>query len=417
MVARKISKNDHPSLDIVSSHGVELTGKKIVLCVAGSVAAYKAIELARLLMRHGANVTCVASSAVTKLIQPDYFKWATGNKVISKLTGELEHIRLADYNQSDLIIVYPATANTLGKLANGIDDTPISTVLTVGFGSKIPILMCLAMHESMYDNSAVKKNIEFLKRKIQFLSPQMIEGKVKAPEPEDVLDHVLRKFGFSSELKNKKVLMTAGPTVEYIDPVRVITNQSSGKTGVLLAGELISAGAKVTLVYGPGTEKPPRGAKVIRVSTGKEMFNAVKKTMKQKFDVVIMAAAAADYTPENSSKKKIKSSQSTLKISLKKAPKIINQVKKFQKDVFLIGFKAEANLSKKDLINEAKKKMFESGADLIVANDVGSMRYRKNPDNNEVIIVNSKKVSSSGWVKKQKIAKFIRRELENQLKK
>ena len=161
MVA-KISKNDHPSLDIVSSHGVELTGKKIVLCVAGSVAAYKAIELARLLMRHGADVTCVASNAVTKLIQPDYFKWATGNEVITKLTGELEHIRLADYKQSDLVIVYPATANTLGKLANGIDDTPISTVLTVGLGAKIPILMCLAMHEAMYDNSAVKKNLDFL---------------------------------------------------------------------------------------------------------------------------------------------------------------------------------------------------------------------------------------------------------------
>ena len=165
-VKKKIKKKDHPSLDIVSSHGVELTGKKIVLCVAGSVAAYKAIELARLLMRHGADVTCVTSNAVTKLIQPEYFKWATGNEVITKLTGELEHIRLADYNQSDLLIVYPATANTLGKLANGIDDTPVSTVLTVGFGSKIPILICLAMHASMYENSAVKKNIKFLKNKI-----------------------------------------------------------------------------------------------------------------------------------------------------------------------------------------------------------------------------------------------------------
>ncbi|MEJ2261301.1 MAG: flavoprotein, partial [Nitrosopumilaceae archaeon] len=135
---RKTSKTkDHPSLDIVNSHGIELSGKKIILCIAGSVAAYKAIELARLLMRHGADVNCVASNAVTKLVQPDYFKWATGNKVITKLTGDLEHIRLADYNQSDLIIVYPGTANTLGKLANGIDDTPVSTVLTVGFGSKI----------------------------------------------------------------------------------------------------------------------------------------------------------------------------------------------------------------------------------------------------------------------------------------
>ena len=190
----KTKKNDHPSLDIVSSNGVELSGKKIVLCIAGSVAAYKAIELARLLMRHGADVICVASNAVTKLIQPDYFKWATGNKVITKLTGELEHIKLADYNQSDLIIVYPATANTLGKLANGIDDTPISTVLTVGFGSKIPILMCLAMHASMYDNSAVKKNINFLKNKIDFLAPQMIEGKAKAREPERSLGECFKEI-------------------------------------------------------------------------------------------------------------------------------------------------------------------------------------------------------------------------------
>ncbi len=409
-------KKDHPSLDIVTSYGVELSGKKIVLCVAGSVAAYKAIELARLLMRHGADVTCVASNAVTKLVQPDYFKWATGNEVITKLTGELEHIRLADYNQADLIVVYPATANTLGKLANGIDDTPVSTVLTVGFGSKIPILMCLAMHASMYDNSAVKKNIEFLKNKIEFLTPQMIEGKAKASEPEDVLEYVLKKFGFSSILKNKKILMTAGPTIEYIDPVRVITNQSSGKTGVLLASELISAGSKVTLVYGPGFEKPPKGAKIINVSTSKEMLDAVKKEMRKKFDVVIMAAAAADYIPDNASKKKIKSNQKMIRISLKKAPKIIDQVKKLQKKLILVGFKAEANISKKDLIDSAKKKLQESNADLIIANDIGSARYKKNPNNNEVLVIDSGKVRSSGWKSKQKIAKFIRKEIENKLK-
>ena len=414
---KKISwKKDHPSLDIVNSSGVELSGKKIVLCVAGSVAAYKAIELARLLMRHGANVTCVTSSAVTKLVQPDYFKWATGNEVITKLTGELEHIRLADYNQADLIVVYPATANTLGKLANGIDDTPVSTVLTVGFGSKIPILLCLAMHASMYDNVAVKKNIEFLKNKIDFQKPQMIEGKAKAPEPEDVLDHILKKYGLSTILKDKKILMTAGPTIEYIDPVRVITNQSSGKTGVLLASELISAGSKVTLVYGPGIEKPPKGAKVIKVLTSKEMFDVVKQEMKKKFDVVIMAAATADYTPENPSKKKIKSDSERIKISLKKIPKIIDQIKKYQKNVVLVGFKAEVNLSKNDLIKVAKQKLQDSKADMIIANDIGSTRYKKNPENNEVFIIDSGKVRSSGWKKKQKIVKFIKKEIENKLK-
>lgn len=411
-----IKKKNHPSLDIVGSYGVELSERKIVLCVAGSVAAYKAIELARLLMRHGADVTCVTSDAVTKLVQPDYFKWATGNEVITKLTGELEHIRLADYNQSDLIIVYPATANTLGKLANGIDDTPISTVLTVGFGSKIPILMCLAMHASMYDNAAVKKNVDFLKNKIEFLTPHMIEGKAKASEPEDVLEYVLRKFGFSSILKNKKVLITAGPTIEHIDPIRIITNQSSGKTGVLLASELISSGAKVTLVYGPGIEKPPKGAKIIKISTSKEMFNVVKKEMSKKFDIVIMAAAVSDYTLENTSKNKIKSTKNKIKISLKKTPKIIDQIKKYQKNVFLVGFKAETNLSKKELITLAKKKMNESSADMIVANDVGSIRYRKNPESNEVLIINSHKVISSGWMKKEKIAKFIRKEIEQRLK-
>ena len=411
---KKIKEKDHPSLDIVSSYGIELSGKRIVLCVAGSVAAYKAIELARLLMRHGADVKCVTSNAVTKLIQPDYFKWATGNEVITKLTGELEHIRLADYNQSDLIIVYPGTANTLGKLANGIDDTPISTVLTVGFGSKIPILMCLAMHESMYDNSAVKKNIKFLKNKIEFQLPQLIEGKAKAPEPEDVLQYVLIKFGFSSKLKNKKVLMTAGPTIEYIDPVRVITNLSSGKTGTLLASELISAGAKVTLVYGQGNQTPSKGIKVINVTTSKEMFDATKKELKKKFDIVIMAAAISDYTPENPSKSKIKSDKKSLIIRLKKAPKIIDLVRKYQKNALLVGFKAETNLTKIALIKSSQKKMKESGADIIVANDIGK-KYQKNTDYNQVLILNNKKTISSGWKKKEKIVKIIKKEIEQNL--
>lgn len=406
----------HPSLDIVESKGTELSGKKIVLCVAGSVAAYKSIELARLLMRHGAKVTCVMSSASTKMIQPDYMKWATGNDVITKLTGKLEHINIADYKRSDLIIVYPATANTLGKLANGIDDTPISTVLTVGFGSKTPILMALAMHASMYENVAVKKNISFLKNKIDFVSPNMIEGKAKVSEPEEVLDFVLNKFGLSSKLHGKKILMTAGPTVEQIDPIRAITNQSTGKTGVSLAKELVSAGAKVTFVYGPGNEKAPIGAKVINVLSSKEMYDSVKKELKNKFDIVIMAAAISDYIPKNPSKKKIKSSKTNISISLKKAPKIIDQIKKIQKNVLLVGFKAETNVTNSQLIKSAKKKLNESSSDIIIANDIGTSRYKKNSQNNQIIIVDSKKNIVSGWMKKEKIAKIIRKQIELKLK-
>ena len=414
LAVKKLKKNDHPSLDIVNSHGIELSGKRIVLCVAGSVAAYKAIELARLLMRHGADVRCVTSEAVTKLIQPDYFKWATGNDVITKLTGKLEHIKLADYKQSDLVIVYPGTANTLGKLANGIDDTPVSTVLTVGFGSKIPILMCLAMHKSMYENSAVKKNIKFLKNEIEFLSPKLVEGKAKSPEPEDVLNNVLVRFGFSSVLKNKKVLMTAGPTIEYIDPVRAITNLSSGKTGTLLASELISAGAKVTLVYGPGNQVPTKGIKVINVTTSREMFDAVKKELQKKYDIVIMAAATSDYTPQNPSKSKIKSDKKSLVIRLKKTPKIIDIVKKYQKNTLLVGFKAETNLSKNVLIKSAKIKIKETGADMIIANDIGG-KYQKNTNYNQIIVVDDKKSIISGWKKKEMIVKIIKNEIEKKL--
>jgi len=405
----------HPSLDIVESHGTELAGKRIVLCVSGSVAAYKSIELARLLMRHGADVTCVASDAVTKLIRPDYFKWATGNNVVTKLTGDLEHVKLADYSRSDLIVVYPGTANTLGKLANGIDDTPVSTVLTVGFGAKIPIVMALAMHEAMYENAAVLRNIAFLKGKVEFVAPNIVEGKAKAAEPEDVLEYVLRRFGRSPVLSGKHILITAGPTIEHIDPVRVITNQSTGKTGVLLSREMISAGAHVTLVYGPGVEEVPRGARVISVKTVNEMFNAVKKEMRRnRFDVVILAAAAADYTTIPS-KAKIKSVQRKIIIKLQRAPKIIDHVKKIQKDVFLVGFKAEADVSKKALIASAIKKIRESGADMVIANDVGK-RYQKNPELNEVLIVSKDgRVAGSGRQKKLKISKFITKQLEKSL--
>ena len=394
---------------------MELAGKKIILCISGSVAAYKSIELARLFMRHGADVTCVASKAATDLIKPSYFKWATGNEVITKLTGDLEHIKVADYKQSDCIVVYPCTANTLGKLANGIDDTPISTVLSVGLGSKIPIVIGLAMHQAMYENPAVVKNIEFLKNKVDFISPNFVEGKAKAAEPEEILEEILQKFGSSSVLKGKKVLITAGPTIEYIDPVRVITNQSTGKTGVLLASEFVSAGSKVTMIYGPGTEVPPKGAKVIRVQTSDEMSNALRKEMKQKFDIVILAAAASDYTPEKPKRTKLDSDLLRISLKLKRVPKMINDVKKIQNNVFLVGFKAEANVSKRDLIKKAREKMIQSGCDLVIANDIGTKRYKENPAYNDVFAVDRINVVNSGWKSKSKIVKFIRNQIEKQI--
>ena len=395
----------------MSSDGTGLAGKKIVLCITGSVAAYKSIELARLLMRHGAEVTCVASKAATDLIKPSYFKWATGNEVITKLTGDLEHIKVADYRRSDLIVVYPCTANTLGKLANGIDDTPISTVLSVGFGSKIPIIIALAMHQAMYENPAVLKNIQFLKNKVSFIAPQFVEGKAKAAEPEEVLEFVLKKCGVSSMLRGRRVLITAGPTMEYLDPVRVITNRSSGKTGVLLVKEFVSSGAKVTFVYGPGTEPVPKGARTVRVESSREMLEAVRREMRSRYDIVILAAAVSDYTVENPKKTKIKSDEDRMTIKLKKVPKIIDEVKKIQKDAFLVGFKAEAGVPKERLIMASRKKIHQSGADIIVANDIGS-KYKRDTSRNNVLIVDMKNDIESGWKDKGAIAKFIANQIE-----
>ena len=161
---RRTNTKKHPSKDIIGILGNDLSDKKIILCITGSVASYKSIDLARLLMRHGADVFPVLSASASALLRPDFLKWATGNDVISKLTGQMEHIFLADYGKSDLILVYPCTANTISKFANGIDDTPITSILSVAIGSKIPIFIAPAMHEAMYNNTFVTKNIDLLKR-------------------------------------------------------------------------------------------------------------------------------------------------------------------------------------------------------------------------------------------------------------
>lgn len=412
----------HPSLDIVSSDGRELRGKRIVLCIAGSVAAYKAIELARLLMRHGcSSVTCVATKAATRLIRPAYLKWATGNDVITDLTGDMEHIRLADYGRSDIVIVYPATANTIGRLANGMDDAPVSTVLTVALGSRIPIVVCPAMHESMYENPAVMRNIGFLSKGggVSFVGPRMDEGKAKAPEPEHVLDHVISRFGPpESPLRGARVLLTAGPTMEFVDPVRVISNVSSGRTGVLLGAELAAAGARVTMVYGPGRHEPPGDVETTRVETGAEMRTAVRSALEgARFDIIVMAAAVSDYAPARRRRTKIKSGgvgSGGLTIRLRRVPKIIGMARRMQRDALLVGFKAEADVSRAALIKSARASMAESGADLVVANDVGS-EYRRRPGSNNVIVVSPSSESESGWRKKEAVAGFIRGAIEAEL--
>jgi phosphopantothenoylcysteine decarboxylase/phosphopantothenate--cysteine ligase len=382
----------HPSKDILGTQGKQLEGKKIVLCITGSVAAYRAIDLARLLMKHSADVHAVMTeSTASMLLNPEIMKWATGNDVVTKLTGNLEHIILADYEMSDLIIVYPCTANTLGKVAAGIDDTPVTSILSVALGSKIPIIVAPAMHEAMYENMFVQQNVSKLKEHIVFIEPKIEGGKAKVADPEHMLNATISLLSNKAPLSGKRVLVTAGSTIEYIDPIRVITNLSSGKMGIAIAQEAQRMGATVTLVYGHGTLSPETG-KIVRVNTGEEMYKAVVSELSSKrHDIAVMAAAVADFAPAKKSDKKINTKLGKMELSLVATRKIIDEVKNNSKDTFLVAFKADYCVSESVLIEKAYRKLKECDADIIVANDLGRKGSEPGSDINEVFIVDRDK--------------------------
>lgn len=407
----------HPSKGIIGSDGNELVGKKIVLCITGSVAAYRAIDVARLLMRHGADVHAVMSqSTASTLLHADMMEWATGNPVVTKLTGKLEHVALADYDMSDLIIVYPCTANTIGKAASGIDDTPVTSVLSVALGSKIPVIIAPAMHEAMYGNEFIQQNVERLKKRATFVEPTIEECKAKVAEPEDVLIAALAVLGRAGPLAGRKILVTAGSTAEQIDPIRVITNASSGKMGTAIAREAENMGAQVTLVYGYGTQTPA-ASKVIRVGTGDEMRDAVTTELKNGYDAVIMAAAVADFKPSASSSKKLDTRTGGMKLSLVPTKKIVDEVKKVDGEVFLVAFKADHGLSDSALSDKAFKKLKECRADLVVANDLGRQGSAAGSDSAEVLIVDGKKkIEHIPVSSKQKVARRLLEIVSQKLK-
>lgn len=387
-----------PTRDIYCTEGEELVGTRIVLCVTGSVAAYKAIDVARLMVKHGAEVYAVMSHGTSRIfLSQEMMKWATGNDVVTELTGNLEHISLADRDTADMVIVYPCTANTVGKLASGIDDTVVTSVLTVALGSNIPIVICPAMHEAMYYNRIIQENIKKLKTNgVKFLEPRIEQGKAKLIAANELLQYVQdSQIGKrNKKLGGMSVLITAGSTAEYIDPIRVIMNMSSGKMGMSLAKEAHARGASVTLVYGhgsvdPGTYLQAPNIEIHRVNTAQEMFESVMSELTEKrFDVVILTSATSDFSIAKRWNNKIDSSLDKVEITLVPINKIISNVKNVCKhDVFLIGFKAEYNVEPKVLIEKAYSKLLESGADLIIANDVGKRNTGLGSDNNEVYII------------------------------
>lgn len=396
------SQNEkHVSKEIIGLESNALTGKKIVLCITASVAAYKAIDLSRLLMRNGAEVYPVMSkSTESKLLTKEILDWATGNKTVTELTSGLEHIALANYGKSDLILVYPCTANTLGKFANGIEDSPVTTVLSVAFGSRIPIVIAPAMHEAMYENIIITENIQKLKSLgVSILEPSISEDKAKVISADSVVQFVINKIGNNKERMKSRVnvLVTAGSTIEYIDSVRILTNLSSGKMGLNIAQQCLDKGFSVTLVYGHGTLNIPDDPRmnIIRVKTTEEMFKAVReRILRGKEHVVFHAAAVADFSISNSSKKrsyKMDSRNGTKTLKLVPTAKIVDRLKEFDEKIFLVAFKAEYDISKELLIKKAFDKLRECNGDLIVANDVSKRGCDFGSDTNDVYIIDKEK--------------------------
>ncbi len=407
----------NPLKDIRSSRGHELDGRKLVLCVTGSVASIEVPGLARELMRHGADVHVVMSEAAEKLVRPDALQWATGNPVVRKLTGETEHVWLAGEweGRAHMVVIAPCTANTVSKVALGIDDTPVTTVASMAMGSGIPLMICPAAHEPMYRNPSVQVNISSLEAKgVVFVGPKYEEGKAKMASVDEIVSAVIRQQT-KQDFRGKKVLVSGGPTVEFIDPVRVITNLSSGKMGLSLAKEAWRRGADVSYVYG-GNLRPPAEIKSIRIETTSEMRKTVMAELaKGRYDVFISAAAPADFTPVHPARTKIPTRDGELKISVKPTPKIVEGVKKAWPKLYVAAFKAETTNSKRELTNAMKNLRERVGVDMVVGNMVGGSRGF-GADSNSVLILGKRAIKGTGELPKHEVAQAILDEIAADMK-
>ena len=389
----------HPSKDIIESKGTILRGKIICMCLTGSVAVVSSPIVTRELMRLGAEVICIMSKAATELINPALMEWATGNKVITNLTGAVEHVYLAgdrprSVGKADLILICPATANTISKIACGIDDTPVTTVASTAFGSSIPIVIVPAMHESMYRHPILKQNERKLREcGVEILGPRISEGKAKIARIDDIIDRVIDLLISEKDLEGKKILITAGPTREAIDSVRFVSNKSSGKMGIELAKEASARGADVLLIAGECTTKLPDYITTKHVVSIDDFIKIVKEEVSyNNYDFFISAAAVSDYKPTECIEGKISSDNvEELQVNMKLTPKIIDIARKKDYNLFIVAFKAETNVSKSVLIDRAYNRLVKSEVDLIVANDIGRDDIGFSSKYNEVYIIDKKK--------------------------
>ncbi|MGE5252915.1 MAG: bifunctional phosphopantothenoylcysteine decarboxylase/phosphopantothenate--cysteine ligase CoaBC [Planctomycetaceae bacterium] len=349
-----------------------LKGKKIILGVTGGIAAYKAAELVRELVRSGAEVFVVMTRSAQAFITPLTFQTLSGNKVTTELfslieESEIGHISLAD--RAELLVIAPATANIIGKIAGGIADDMLTTIV---MATKAPVLLAPAMNVHMWENPICQENIQRLRsRGFHFIDPEAgelacgYEGKGRLAEIPAIVEEI-RSILFPQDLAGETLLVTAGPTEEPIDPVRFLSNRSSGRMGFAIARAARLRGARVILVSGPSALPAPSGVKSIPIRTAVEMREAVLENLPL-VSVLVMAAAVSDYRPKTTSSGKIKKDQAELTLSLELNPDILREAGQRKEKRLLIGFAAETE----SLLANARKKLAEKNLDLIVANDVG----------------------------------------------
>ena len=339
---------------------------EIVLCVTGSIAATETIKLAREFRRQGHSVKAFMTKEATKIIHPNALEFATGQEVVVELTGKIEHVK---YSQTDLILVAPATANTISKFAYKISDNPVNTLLITALGHDTPIVFVPSMHDSMYD--AVSENVEKLKQEgIKFVNPRIDEGKAKFPAIEDIVLESLRAINLDkvekgmadeglSKIAGKNVLISLGGTFEEIDPIRGISNRSSGRMGLELAKEAFIRGANLTILAAHHEVTIPKVLDVINTESSVLMTERIEELIPD-YDIFISTAAISDFTPINKEEFKISSSYN-LSLEFEPVSKIIQKIKEINEDIFLVGFKAEYNISEEKMIKCAKTQMQDAG--------------------------------------------------------
>ncbi|MGB9939087.1 bifunctional phosphopantothenoylcysteine decarboxylase/phosphopantothenate--cysteine ligase CoaBC [Methanosarcina sp.] len=411
--ARSRAEKIHPTLWIQGQKSSSLAGKTIVLGVTGSIGAVRTVELARELIRNGAEVHTVMTEAATHILHPDALHYATGNPAITELGGRVEHVEFCGLKgRADLLLIAPATANTVGKIAYGIDDTPVTSFATTALGSGVPVMVVPAMHESMFRHPAVAENLVKLKSwGISVVGPRLEEGIAKIAANEEIVLEVERALG-SKTLENRKVIITSGSTAEGLDPIRILTNRASGKTGRELALEAYRNGADITLVH--RDRLGFAGVREIFAESAADMTDAVLSELEKGYDVLISSAAIADYTAEPSPEK-IKSGGELL-LKLKPTRKLIKECRERYPDLVIIGFKAETGVEKQELLRRATSTLKASKLDLIAANDVA--KGGMGTEENELYLLGREKSEPrhvSG--NKRKLAAFILEEAAELLNK